>query len=35
LQGFTAAGYAWDEAASAADRLVFRRRQDAGDEVGQ
>jgi len=35
LQGFTAAGYAWDEAASAADRLVFRRQQDAGDEVGQ
>jgi cytoplasmic iron level regulating protein YaaA (DUF328/UPF0246 family) len=26
LAGFDRAGYAWDEAASAADRLVFRRR---------
>jgi hypothetical protein len=28
LQGFDADGYAFDKAASAADRLVFRRRQD-------
>ena len=35
LRDFAAAGYVWDEAASTADRLVFRRRQDAGVEVGQ
>jgi cytoplasmic iron level regulating protein YaaA (DUF328/UPF0246 family) len=34
LRDFAAEGYAWDEAASSPQRLVFRRRADSGDNPG-